>query len=165
MRVILIKNVENLGEKGDVKEVANGYVRNFLLPNNLVEPATKEVLEKLKKQKELVAQKAEKELKVVESLASQIDGQEIEIIAKAKETGETYGSITPLKISQALKKNGFKVKRIQVKLKEPIKKLGEYSIMISFDHGLEAEIKVTVAEEKKQKKETRRKLAQTDGSA
>ncbi len=151
MRVILIKSVENLGEKDDVKEVTSGYARNFLLPNNLVKPATKKDLEELKKQKELTAQKAEKELKVVELLVSQIDGQEIEIIAKAKETGETYGSITPLKISQALKKNGFKVKRSQVKLKEPIKKLGEYPVMISFDHGLEAEIKVTIVEEKKKK--------------
>ena len=115
MRVILLKNIENLGEKGDVKEVASGYARNFLLPNNLVKPATKKDLEELKKQKELVAKKAEKELKAVELLVSQIDGQEIEIIAKVKETGETYGSITPLKISQALRKKGFEVKRTQIK--------------------------------------------------
>lgn len=158
MRVILLKNVKNLGEKGDIKEVANGYARNFLLTNNLVKPATKKDLEELKKQKELAVQKAEKELKAVELLVSQIDGQEIEIIAKAKETGETYGSIAPLKISQALKKKGFKVKRIQVKLKEPIKKLGEYSVMISFDHGLEAEIKVTIAEEKKQKEKKQKEI-------
>ena len=151
MRVILIKSVENLGEKDDVKEVTSGYARNFLLPNNLVKPATKKDLEEFKKQKELTAQKAEKELKVVELLVSQIDGQEVEIIAKAKETGETYGSTTPLKISQALKKNGFKVKRSQVKLKEPIKKLGEYPVMISFDHCLEAEIKLTIVEENKKK--------------
>lgn len=151
MRVILLKNIENLGEKGDVKEVASGYARNFLLPNNLVKPATKKDLEELKKQKELAAKKAEKELKAVELLVSQIDGQEIEIIAKAKETGETYGSIAPLKISQALRKKGFEVKRTQIKLKEPIKKLGEHPVTINFDHGLEAEVKLTVAEKKKEK--------------
>ncbi len=149
MRVILLKSIENLGEKGDVKEVANGYARNFLLPNNLVKPATKKALEELKKQKELVAQKAEQELKGIELFVSQVDGQEIEIPMKLKEDGKIYGSITPFKISQALKKKGFDIKKAQVILKEPVKKLGEYPVTINFDHGLEAEAKVIVSEEKK----------------
>lgn len=149
MRVILLKNIENLGEKGDVKKVASGYARNFLLPNNLAKPATKKVLEELKKQKELAAQKAEQELKAVELFVSQVDGQEIEIPMKLKEDGKIYGSITPFKISQALKKKGFDIKKTQVILKEPVKKLGEYPVTINFDHGLEAEVKVIISDEKK----------------
>lgn len=147
MRVILLKDVENLGKENDVKEVADGYARNFLLPNGLVKPATKQVLEELEKMKELVTQKAEEELKAIQELASRVDGQEIEISMKLKEDGEIYGSVTPYKISQALKKKGFEVKKTQINLKEPIKKLGEHSAAINFDHGLEAEVKVIVSEE------------------
>jgi len=124
--------------------VADGYARNFLLPNNLVEIATKASLEKLEKEKELAAQKAEEELKQIQGLVSKIDGQEIEIPIKIKKNDEIYGSVTAYKISQALKKKGFDIKKAQVKLQEPIKKLGEYPIIISFDHGLEAEIKAII---------------------
>jgi len=150
MKVILIKDINNLGKKGDVKEVADGYARNFLLPNNLVKIATKEALAKLEKEKELAAQKAEEELKAIQNIVSKIDGQEIEIPVKIKKDDEIYGSVTAYKISQALKNKGFKIKKTQVNLKEPIKKLGEYPVTISFDHRLEAEIKVIIVKEKEQ---------------
>lgn len=152
MRVILLQDIENLGKKDSVKEVTDGYARNFLLPKKLVKLATKEALIELEKQEALAAQKAEEELKRVQGLVSQIDGQEIEITVKTKEEGKVYGSITPLKISQALKKIGFEVQKNQINLKEPIKKLGEYPITINFDHGLEAEIKVVAVEEPSEKK-------------
>ncbi len=151
MKVVLVEDIENLGKKGDIKEVADGYARNFLLPNKLVKQATKKVLEKLEKEKEIVTQKAEDELKAIQEIISKIDGQEIEIPMKLKEKGEIYGSITPYKISQALKKKGFDIKKTQINFKEPIKKLGEYQVTINFDHGLEADIKVTITEEKKEK--------------
>lgn len=148
MRIILLQDIENLGQRGDVKEVADGYARNFLLPNKLVKIATKEAIEALEKEKKLAVQKAEEELKSIQEFVSKIDRQEIEISVKIKENGEIYGSITPTKLSQALKKKGFDVKKTQVNPKEPIKKLGEYPVTINFDHGLEAEIKVIVTEEK-----------------
>lgn len=147
MKVILLKDIKTLGKEGDVKEVANGYARNFLLPKNLVKIVTKKALEELKREKKLEAKKAEEELKVIQEVVSQIDGQEIEISMKLKENGEIYGSVTPFKISQALKKKGFEVKKTQIGLKEPIKKLGEYPAMVNFDHGLEAEVKVIITEE------------------
>lgn len=150
MRVIILQDIENLGKEGEVKEVANGYARNFLLPNKFVKLATKAALEELEKIKELEAKKAEEALKHTQDIVSRIDGQEIEILVKAKDTDEIYGSLTPFKISQALKKKGFDVKKTQVILKEPIKKIGEYPVTINFDHGLEAEIKIIVAEEKKE---------------
>lgn len=151
MKVILLKDVENLGKKHDIKEVADGYARNFLLAKNLVKQATQKAIEEIKAQKELVAQKAKEELKLVQEQVSQIDGQEVEIAMKLKETGEIYGSITPFKISQALKKKGFNIKKSQVNLKENVKKLGEYPVIITFDHNLEAEIKIRIVEEKKKK--------------
>lgn len=154
MRVIILQDIKNLGKEGEVKEVADGYARNFLLPNKLVKLATKAALEELEKIKDLEAKRAEEALKHTQEIVSQIDGQEIEILVKINETGEIYGSITPFKISQALKKKGFDVKKTQVTLKEPIKKIGEYPVTINFDHGLEAEIKAIVAEEPKKEKES-----------
>ena len=151
MKIILLKDIENLGKEGDIKEVADGYARNFLLPKNLVKIATKKALGELEKEKELEAKKAEKELKAIQEIVSQVDGQEIGISMKLKENGEIYGSVTPYKISQALKKKGFDIKKIQISLKEPIKKLGEYPVTVNFDHGLEAEVKVIVTEEVKPK--------------
>ncbi len=153
MRVIILQDVENLGKKGDVKEVADGYARNFLLPNKLVKLATNAALEELEKIQDLEAKKAEEALKHMQEIVSQIDGQEIEILVKIKETGEIYGSVTPFKISQALKKKGFDIKKTQVILKEPIKKTGEHPVTINFDHGLEAEIKAIIVEEPKKESE------------
>ena len=95
-----------------------------------------------------IAQKAEEELKVIQEIIAKVDGQEVEIPMKLKDNGEIYGSVTQYKISQALKKKGFDIKKTQLNLKEPIKKIGEYPVTINFDHGLEAEIKVIVIEEK-----------------
>ena len=153
MKVILLQDVENLGKKDDVKNVADGYARNFLFPKNLAKPATKQALEELKKQKELEAQKAEEELKRVQELVSQIDRIEIEILVKVDEQGKLYGSINEIKIGQILKEKGFDIKKDQIKIPQPIKEIGEYPVTILFDHGLEAEIKIIVIEEKKSTEE------------
>ena len=147
MKVILLKDVENLGKKGDVKTVANGHARNFLIPKKLVQIATKETLEELEKQKEIEAQQAEEALKKIEETVSQIDGLEFEILEKIDEGGKLYGSINDVKICQILKNRGFDIKKSQIKIPQPIKEIGEYPVTIAFDHGLEAEIKLIVIDE------------------
>ncbi len=148
MKVILLQDVEKLGRKFDVKEVADGYARNFLLPQKLIKPATEEALAQLEAEKEAAARKAETELKDVEGIAAQLDGQEIEMSAKADENGKLFGSISAVKIAKVLKDKGFKVSKNQIKLIEPIKEAGEYDdILIEFPHGLEAKIKIIVTEE------------------
>ncbi len=150
MKIILLQDLNNLGKKNQIKIVTDGYARNFLIPRNLAKPATKKALIELEKQKEIEAKKAEKVLKEIQNTVSKIDGQEIEIFHKAKENGELYGSIDTLKVSKKLKDLGFKkIKKDQIQLKDPIKKLGEYNLTVSFDHGLEAIIKLIVREEKK----------------
>ncbi|OGZ31996.1 MAG: 50S ribosomal protein L9 [Candidatus Portnoybacteria bacterium RBG_13_40_8] len=148
MRVILLQDTEELGKKGDVKNVADGYARNFLFPQKLAKIATKEAIAELEKQKELEAQKAEEELKKMQELVSQIDGMEFEIIEKVDESGGLYGSINEVKIVKILKDKGFNIKKKQIKIPQPIKDLGEFPVTILFDHGLEAEIKLVVMEEK-----------------
>ena len=146
MKVILLKDVEKLGKKGDVKEVADGYARNFLIPNKLVVLATKSELAKLEEQKKIEAQKAEKELIRFQEIASQVDGLELEIPVKVSEDGKLFGTITANQIAESLKEKGFEIKKEQIKLEKPIKEIGEYEVTIEFPHNLEAKIKVIVLE-------------------
>jgi large subunit ribosomal protein L9 len=149
MKVILLKDVEELGKKDDVKNVADGYARNFLFAKNLAKPATRQALKELEAEKELEAQIAEQELKKIEEIVSQIDGLEFEIVEKMDETGKLYGAINEVKISKILKGKGFDIKKNQIKIPQPIKAVGEYPVTATFDHGLEAEIKIIIAEETK----------------
>ena len=147
MRIILLKDVENLGKKYEVKEVKDGYAMNFLIPQGLAEPATQENLKRLEALKEAQEQKAEEELKKIQALASSIDGQEVTIPVKVGNDGQFFESITPQKILEALKKAGFNIKKNQVELEVPIKSLGEFPVKVSFEHNLEAEITLIVVEE------------------
>lgn len=148
MRVILLQDVENLGKKYDIKEVKDGYARNFLIPKGLARLATKEALEWLETQKEIEAKKAEEELKKVQEKASAIDGQEIIIPVKVGKEGQLFESITSQKISEKLREMGFEIKKTRINLPNPIRELGEFPVKIKFEHNLEAEIRVIVIEEK-----------------
>ena len=148
MRVILLQDIEKIGKKHEIKEVKNGYARNFLIAKGLAKPATKEALKWLGLQKEIETKKAEEELKKAQQIASAIDGQEIIMPVKTGEEDQLFESITAQKISEKLKELGFDVKKGQISLTEPIKELGEFPIKIKFEHNLEAEIKIIVTEEK-----------------
>jgi len=148
MKVILLRDIEKLGKKYEIKEVSNGYARNFLIPKNLAKPATKENLKWLEIQKEIEEKKAEEELKKAQEAASAIDGQEIIIPVKIGPENQLFELITSQKIWEKLKELGFEIKKNQIDLLEPIKELGEFPVKIKFEHNLEAEIKVIVIEEK-----------------
>jgi len=139
-----------VGKKYEIKEVKNGYARNFLIPNGLAKPATKEAVVWLETQKEIEEKKSEKELKKTQEVASTFDGQEIIIPVKiGKERDQLFESITAQKISEKLKELGLEIKKNQIELPEPIKELGEYPVKIKFEHNLEAEIKIIVVAETK----------------
>lgn len=148
MKVILLQDIEKLGKKYEVREVKNGYARNFLIPQGLVKIATDKALEWLKIQKETGEKKAEQALKTTQEVASTLDGQEVIISVKVGEDGQLFESISVQKIFDELKKMGFNVKKKQIDLVEPIKELGEFPVKIKFDHNLEPEITIVVNEEK-----------------
>jgi len=148
MRVILLQDVENLGKKYDVKEVKDGYARNFLIPRGLVKQATGKALKCLEDQKEIEKKKAEEELKKIQELASKIDGIELVILTKIGEEGQLFEKITSQKIFEKLKELGFEIAKNQIDLPEPIQELGEFPVKIRFSHNLEPEISVIVTEEK-----------------
>lgn len=147
MRVILLEDVDGLGKKHEVKEVASGYARNFLIPKSLAKEATKTALSWLETQKETEEKKAEEDLKKIQELASAIDDQEVIITLKVGEEEQLFEAITSQKISERLKELGFNIKKSQIELAEPIKELGEFPVKIKFEHNLETEIKVIVTKE------------------
>ena len=144
MKVILLQNVEDLGKKYEIKDVKDGYAQNFLLPEKLAKPATKEALKWLENQKEVIAKEAEEDLKISQELASKIDGLELNIAVKIGDEGQMFESINSQKIVEKLKELGFEVKKSQITLENPIKELGEFPIKINLDHNLEVEIKVII---------------------
>lgn len=148
MRIILLENIDKIGKKYEVKEVRDGYARNFLIPKGLAKLATEQALEWLKAQKEIEEKKADKELKGIQEIASKIDGLEIIIPVKIGEEDQLFEKITPQKISEKLKESGFEVKKSQINLEEPLGELGEFPIKIRFEHNLEAEIRVIITEKR-----------------
>jgi len=148
MRIILLEDIENLGKKYEVKDVKDGYARNFLIPKGLAKLATEKAIKWAEEQKELEEKKAEEELKRIQELASSIDGQEVVISAKAGEEGQLFKKINSQDISEKLAELGFEVKKEQIMLEKPISELGEFAVKIRFAHNLEAEIRVVVTEEK-----------------
>ena len=148
MKVILLQDIEKLGKKYDLKRVADGHARNFLLPKNLVKLATEENMKWLEVQKEALRQKSEEELGKVQAVASTLDGLEIILPMKIGEKEQLFEAVTAQKIAEKIKEQGFEIKKTQIVLKEPIKELGEFSIKIQLGHNLEAEVKLIIVEEK-----------------
>jgi len=147
MKVILLEDVQGVGKKYEVKEVKDGYARNFLIPNKLIKLANKKNLKWLESQKEAIGQKAEEDLKKSQELASNLDDLEVNISVKVGSGGQLFESINNVKIAEKLKEMGYEVKKTQVILDKPIKELGEFPIKISLDHNLESEIIVIVSQE------------------
>lgn len=146
MKVILIKHVANLGDEGDVKEVAAGYARNFLLPRGLAEEATEAGMAAVAAKKAKKAKDAEMALSMAEEMVSKLEGQTIEITAKASEEGTLYAAVSASKIAKALEDKGFNIKKNNINTGH-IKELGEHEVVISLDHGLEARISLIINSE------------------
>ncbi len=144
MRVILLKDVEKIGKKFDVKEVKDGYARNFLIAKGLAKQASPEALEWLELQKEIQEKKAEEELKKVQEVASGMTDLEVTITVKVGENDQLFESINAQKISEKLKEAGFDIKKTHIELPEPIKEIGEFPVKIKLEHNLEVEIRVIV---------------------
>jgi large subunit ribosomal protein L9 len=147
MKVMLLKDVYKLGRAGDIKKVADGYGRNFLLPQKLAMLATPGALkqvEKIRSQAEIRRTELNSELK---SLADQINGITVVFAAKAGETGKLYGSITTQDVAAAIQeKVRFEVKKQQVDM-QPIRNLGEFTVHVRLTMDLVPEVKVVVHRE------------------
>ena len=147
MKVALIKDVKNLGKNGDVKDVADGYGRNFLIKNKLAEILTPAILKTLESQKEH-KEKLSAELKErMELLKEKIKNLHVVFKVKVGKLGEVFGSITPLKIQNELKKRGIDLEKEQI-LTKSIKTLGAGKIKIKLHSDTEVYLNFIVEKEK-----------------
>lgn len=149
MKVILLKDVKNIGKAWDIKEVSAGYARNFLFPHNLAQTATTDLIKKSEAKKAEVIKKAEADLEKIEQLAGELDDFVIKIKAKANAEGKLFGSIKPDMILEALKNEKVNIEKLPSKSisTEAIKEIGEHKVIINLPHGLEAVIVVIVEKE------------------
>ena len=147
MKVILQKDVPNLGDAGDIKEVAAGYARNYLLPRNLVVMANESSKRAVEHQKKLVKIKKEKRKKESEKELDRLKDVSVSIVAQVGDEGKLFGSVTSMDISRKLKEQGFVVDKRKIHLESPIKQEGEYEVSIKLDEGLVGKIKVVVTKE------------------
>ena len=150
MKVILLQDIDKIGKKHDVKEITDGYARNFLIPKGLVKQATEENMKKLEAQKETLKEKEEEDLKKIQSVASSLEGQEVIISVKVGDEKQLFEAVTAQKVLEKLKEMGFEVKKNQLLFSSPIKELGEFPVKIRFSHNLEVEIKIIITEAKEE---------------
>lgn len=145
MQIILLQDVKNIGKKGQIKNVPDGYARNFLLAKKMAAAATQSAIAQVKSEEEKRNQQLTSEKQEVQKLAQDLNGKKITIKARAKD-GKLFGSITAKEIALEIKKNGYVIpeKAIQV---GHVKELGEKHISIALDFGLQAEIILAIEEE------------------
>ncbi len=147
MKILLIKDVYKLGRAGDVKKVADGYGRNYLLPQGFAVLATSGALKQVERIRAKAAQTREVLNTELKGVAEQIQGLELSFSSKAGETGKLYGSITTQMIADAIaKKVGAKIDHRQVE-SQPIRNVGEYKARVRLTIDLTPEVKVTVTKE------------------
>lgn len=144
MKVILMQEVKALGKKGEVKEVAEGYARNFLFPRGLAVEASGGHLKQHRQQEQTAAGKKAKVLAEAQKLAGIIDGQSVAITVRVGEGGRLFGSVTTADIAQALKERGFLVDKRKIEMTEPIKSLGTYSVRVRVHAEASATVEVVV---------------------
>jgi large subunit ribosomal protein L9 len=148
MKVVLVKDVAGLGKAGDIKEVADGYARNFLLRRNLALPAIRSALKTIETQLRKEAKEQERLGVELAKLAEQIEGLSLTFKAKVMEEDRLYGSIRDHHIADELKRlTGIDIERTSVELEQPIRQLGSYEMTVRLSRDLAPKIKVDVARE------------------
>jgi large subunit ribosomal protein L9 len=146
-QAILLKDVEELGEAGDAVDVSPGYLRNFLVPRKLAQPATKGALEEAVRRRE-AAEKAAKEAEErAGETAALLSKTVLTIQHRAGEDGKLFGSVTNAEISEAITEaRGLKIDRKKIKLDDPIREVGTYMVEVELGGGQSAKVKTIVAE-------------------
>ncbi|MBW7475653.1 50S ribosomal protein L9 [Paenibacillus oenotherae] len=147
MKVIFLKDVKGQGKKGDVKELSEGYVRNFLLPQGLAKLASDGNLKTLEVQNAAEQKKKDKEKDDAGALAAKVEALTVVVKTKAGEGGRLFGAITSKQIAEALEAQGIRVDKRKIELEEPIRTLGITQVAVKLHPQVKATLKVQAAEE------------------
>jgi large subunit ribosomal protein L9 len=147
MRIILQEDVEKLGMRGQVVEVAEGYARNFLLPRKLGLEASAGNMKRLEKMRAVFAKKEATEKEAAQKLAELLAGVSVELSRRAGENDQLFGSVTSADVSDALAAQGYNVEKRKIALADPIKVVGEYEIPVKLHREVTATLKLSVKKE------------------
>ena len=147
MKVILMSDVPALGQRGETREVANGYARNFLLPRKLAVEATAANLKNVEHLKRQRVKEEHRALEAAKATAARIEALSLAVTARASEDGRLYGSVSAQDVVEFLERNEIPVEKRRVGLEEPIKAVGEYKVPIRLHGDLPATLTVSVTAE------------------
>lgn len=148
-QAILLKDVDNLGSAGEAVDVSPGYLRNYLLPRRLAQPATRGALEEAQRRREAAEKAAEEAAGRAEETAALLAKTVLTIQHRAGEDGKLYGSVTNAEIADAISDaRGLRIDRKKIRLEEPIREIGTFMVEIEVGGGTTAKVKTIVAEQK-----------------
>lgn len=148
MKVILIQDVKKLGKKGDILEVAEGYARNFLLPQKLATAATNTNLNQIQQQKTAEADRARRQLDEARLLAAQIAKITVTVTAKAGEGGRLFGAVTTKDIADAMKaQHKLEIDRRKIEINDPIKNLGPHTASLKLHPEISVDLQLNITGE------------------
>src|SRR5215472_2064583 len=147
MQIILQEDIEKLGTRGEVVDVAPGYARNYLLPRKLGIEASPANLKRLEKIRVTLAKRTATEKDAAHQQAALLNQVIVKLTRKAGENDQLFGSVTSADLSDALQKQGFEIDKRRIELDEPIKIIGERNVTVKLVHGVTAEFKVIVEKE------------------
>ena len=147
MQIILQEDIEKLGNRGQVVEVAEGYARNFLLPRKLALEASPGNMKRLEKMRAAFAKKAAVEIADAQKLAELLAGVSLEISRKSGDNDQLFGSVTSADISDSLAAKGYTIDKRKIQLTEPIKSIGNFDLPVKLHREVTATVKLAVKKE------------------
>lgn len=145
MKVILLQDIKGTGKKNEIVNVSDGYARNFLFPKNLAKEATEQSVSIVNRQK-AAQDKIEAENKAAALLkANDLRNKEVIVIAKAGDSGKLFGAITTTEVAEALQTQyGYQIDKRKIEIKNPIKQVGEYEIIVKLYSSISTNMKLTI---------------------
>ena len=147
MEVILREHIDNLGRRGDIVKVAEGYARNYLLPRKLALAVTESNKRQIDRERKVAEAREVEEKGQAEALAQRLAQVELEIARRVGENETLYGSVTSADVAHALQAKGFEIDKRKIQLAEPIKALGESSVPVKIHRDVVAQVRVKVVPE------------------
>jgi large subunit ribosomal protein L9 len=146
-KVLLREDVDDLGARGEIVRVKSGYARNYLLPRNLAVEATAGNVKGIESERSALLKKEAKERASAEMQSEQMGTLELEFRRKAGEQGLLYGSVTSMDVAEALRERGYEIDRHRIHLREPLKRVGEYTVPVRLHREVTIDLKIRVAPE------------------
>jgi large subunit ribosomal protein L9 len=143
MKVIILENIKGFAQKYEIKEVKDGYARNFLFPRKLARPADESALKELNKQKSEWEKKEKETREKLAEIAKEIEKEKLVFELKTGEKGEAFGSVSKEDIKKRIQDKG----NFEIILKHPIKSLGEHEVEVDLSKGIRAKLKISVKPE------------------